>query len=39
MTQLLIEEIPLGDDRLRTFVRIPWRLYRGDPFWAPPVQG
>ncbi len=38
MTVTLIEEIPLGDDRLREFVELPWRLYKGDPFWTPPLR-
>lgn len=38
MTAALIEEIPLGDPRLRDFVEVPWRLYRGDPNWTPPLR-
>lgn len=38
MTNLTIEQIPLGDRRLREFVRMPWRLYRGDPNWTPPLD-
>lgn len=38
MANFLIEEIPLGDGRLRDFVEVPWRLYRGDPFWTPPLR-
>ncbi len=38
MTDLLLEEIPLGDPRLREFVEVPWRLYRGDPHWTPPLR-
>ena len=38
MTAALIEEIPLGDKRLRDFVEVPWRLYRGDPCWTPPLR-
>lgn len=38
MTSALIEEIPLGDKRLRDFVEVPWRLYKGDPFWTPPLR-
>lgn len=36
---LRIEEFPLGDPRLAEFVRLPWRLYRGDPYWTPPLRG
>ena len=34
-----IEEIPLGDSRLKRFAEFPWRLYRGDPCWTPPLRG
>ncbi len=34
-----VEEIPLGDRRLKAFVEMPWRLYRGDPNWTPPLRG
>jgi len=33
-----IEEIPLGDRRLGAFVEVPWRLFRGDPYWTPPLR-
>ena len=36
---MAVEEIPLGDKRLEEFVRLPWRLYRGDPYWTPPLRG
>lgn len=36
---LKIEEIPLGDSRIRVFADFPWRLYRGDPCWTPPLRG
>jgi len=36
--QLEIEAIPLGDRRLRAFVRVPWQLFRGDPHWTPPLH-
>jgi len=36
---LRIDEIPLGDRRLRTFVDVPWSLFRGDPHWTPPLRG
>jgi GNAT superfamily N-acetyltransferase len=35
---VLIEEIPLGDRRLREFVAVPWRIHRGDPRWTPPLR-
>lgn len=36
---LTIEEIPLGNPRLKYFIKFPWRLYRGDPYWTPPLNG
>ncbi|MDD4858765.1 MAG: hypothetical protein PHR56_00965 [Dehalococcoidales bacterium] len=36
---LRIEEIPLGDPRIKSFADLPWRLYRGDPCWIPPLRG
>lgn len=38
-SSLTIEELPLGDSRLKEFVRFPWRLYRNDPCWTPPLNG
>jgi GNAT superfamily N-acetyltransferase len=38
MTDILIEEIPLGDGRLGEFVEVSWHLYRGDPNWTPPLR-
>ena len=34
----LIDEIPLGDPRLKSFVAVPWRLHHGDPNWTPPLR-
>lgn len=34
---LTIEEFGLGDSRIREFAMLPWRLFRGDPFWTPPL--
>lgn len=33
-----IEEIPLGSPQMKLFVDLPWRLYRGDPHWTPPLR-
>jgi GNAT superfamily N-acetyltransferase len=33
-----ITEIPLGDARIAEFARYPWKLYKGDPQWAPPLM-
>jgi GNAT superfamily N-acetyltransferase len=37
-TELVVTEIPLGDPRLREFVKLPWKLYRDDPCWTPPLN-
>ena len=30
--------VPVGDaDAREAFVRLPWRIYRGDPVWVPPL--
>ena len=34
-----IEEIPLGDPRMKAFAEFPWHLYRGDTCWTPPLRG
>lgn len=39
MNALSIEEVPLGDPRIREFALLPWRLYRGDANWTPPFNG
>jgi len=39
VARLVVEEIPLGDRRLREFVAVPWRIHRGDPHWTPPLRG
>src|SRR5512141_2100413 len=26
-----------GSRELETFIRVPWRIYRGDPNWVPPL--
>lgn len=36
---LTIEEIPLGNPRLKAFVKFPWQLYTNDPCWTPPLNG
>ncbi len=37
-TAVRVEEIPLGDRRITAFADVPWRLYRGDPHWTPPLR-
>ncbi len=34
-----LEEISLGSPRMKLFADFPWRLYRGDPNWTPPLRG
>ena len=33
-----IEEIPLGDPRIKEFVRFHWDHYHGDPHWVPQLD-
>jgi len=33
-----IEQFGLGDPRIREFAELPWRLYRNDPCWTPPLN-
>ena len=35
---LTLEQFGLGDPRIREFAYLPWRLYRGDPCWTPPLM-
>jgi len=37
-SSVVIEEIPLGSPRIKLFADFPWRLYRGDPCWTPPLR-
>ena len=33
-----VEIVPVTDrDALRQFIRLPWKIYRRDPFWVPPL--
>ncbi|MFH1031290.1 MAG: hypothetical protein V1767_01775 [Chloroflexota bacterium] len=36
---LKIEEIPLDSSRIKVFADFPWRLYRNDRCWTPPLRG
>ena len=36
---LKIEEIPLGNPRIKLFADLSWCLYRGDRCWTPPLRG
>ena len=36
---LNVIEISLGDPKLKEFVKFPWKIYRGDPCWTPPLNG
>ncbi|MBU0595160.1 hypothetical protein KJ567_00545 [Candidatus Bipolaricaulota bacterium] len=33
-----VDQLELGDPRLRDFVAVPWHLFRGDPHWTPPLR-
>lgn len=33
-----IVEVPLGDPRIKDFVRVAWKLNHGDPFWTPQLD-
>ncbi len=35
---LRVEEIPLGDPRIRDFVAFHWKHYRHDPHWVPQLD-
>jgi len=35
---ITLEKIPLGSPRIKAFAYFPWRLYRGDPHWTPPLM-
>jgi len=36
--RLVIERFDLGDRRIREFAYLPWRMYRGDCCWTPPLM-
>lgn len=36
--ELTIDQLELGDARLRDFVAVPWRLFHDDPHWTPPLR-
>ncbi|OGP53306.1 MAG: hypothetical protein A2Y65_04990 [Deltaproteobacteria bacterium RBG_13_52_11] len=33
---IVIKEVKTKDD-LKTFLHMPWEIYRGDPYWVPPL--
>lgn len=34
----VVEVSPVrGDTELQAFIRFPWEVYRGDPYWVPPL--
>ncbi|MRS12832.1 MAG: hypothetical protein EG823_07145 [Actinobacteria bacterium] len=33
-----VEEIPLGDPRIKDFVAFHWKHYRNDPYWVPQLN-
>ena len=36
MARVEVREVRGGRD-LRAFLRLPWRIYRRDPAWVPPL--
>ena len=38
-SSLKIEEIALDTSRIKVFTDFPWRLYRNDRCWTPPLRG
>ena len=34
---LVIDEMPLGHPGIKEFAELPWKLYRCDPYWTPPL--
>ena len=36
--RLSVEQLSLGDRRLRQFVNVPWQIHRGDSNWTPPLR-
>jgi GNAT superfamily N-acetyltransferase len=36
---MTVREIPLGDPRMRAFVRFHWQHYRGNVHWVPQLDG
>jgi len=38
METVRIEQFGLRDRRIEEFADLPWRLYRGDPNWTPPLR-
>jgi GNAT superfamily N-acetyltransferase len=35
-TRITIQEVKTKND-LKAFLRFPWEIYRGDPYWVPPL--
>ncbi len=38
MADVVVEAVRSWGDR-RAFLNLPWELYRGDPYWVPPLVG
>ena len=36
--RITVEQMGVGDRRLRSFVEVPWVLHHGDPHWTPPLR-
>lgn len=37
-SSVTVEQFGLGDPRIHEFVRLAWKLNRGDPCWTPPLN-
>ena len=37
MSELIVKPVSSRKDR-KQFVNFPWKLYRGDPYWVPPLR-
>ncbi|MEI6171196.1 MAG: hypothetical protein WCQ45_01770 [bacterium] len=33
-----IQQVELGERALEDFIEVPWKLFRGDPCWTPPLR-
>ena len=33
-----LEQLDLGNSRMKDFVRVPWCLHKGEPHWTPPLN-
>jgi len=33
-----IEEVALGSNKMKQFAGLPWKIYKGNPHWVPPLK-